>query len=144
MSSSFALRFAHKILASVSALALVGLCNSTQAGGVTLITHGLNGDVDGWITGMATNVARYARFPGTNFSCYQMYFFSSNSSYYLTATRVAGSSPLSSQSGEIVVMLDWRQLADGSSYNTYHIASAVVPALLNPNDIPELGGHALS
>ncbi len=143
MSSSFALRFAHKILAFVSALALVGLCNSAQAGGVTLITHGLNGNVDGWVTGMATNVPRYARFPGTNFACYQMSFSNFNSAYYLTAARVAGNAPANLDTGELVVKLDWRQLADGSSYNTYHIASAVVPALLNTNFIPELGGHAL-
>jgi hypothetical protein len=114
------------------------------AGGVTLLTHGLNGNVDGWVTGMATNIARYAKFPGTNFTGYEMYFFSSNSTYYLTSARMAGTAPAQPESGEIVVMLDWRQLAGGSSYNTYQVAAMVLPALLSTNFIPELGGHALA
>src|SRR5262245_20603149 len=108
--------------------------------GVTIITHGLNGDVDGWVTGMATNIPNYARFFGTNYSCYEMYFYPSNSSYYLTAQRVAGNPATTPASGEIVIKLDWRQLADGSLYNTYHVATAVAPALLSTNFIPELGG----
>ena len=64
--------------------------------GVTLITHGLNGNVDGWVTGMATNVPNYRRFPGTNFTCYQMSFSNFNSVYYLTASRVAGNAPTNS------------------------------------------------
>jgi hypothetical protein len=47
-------------------------------------------------------------------------------SYYLTAARDAGSPPVSAESGEIILKLDWRQLAGGNSYNTYQIASAVV------------------
>ena len=114
------------------------------AGGVTLITHGLNGDVDGWVTGMATNIPNYERFPGTNFTCYEMYFYASGGSYYLTADQVGGSAPADTDSGEIVVKLDWRQLADGNSYNTYQIAAFVVPALLSTNFFPGLGGHALA
>jgi hypothetical protein len=73
-----------------------------------------------------------------------MYFYYSAGFYYLTATRVSGSQPLAPESGEIIVKLDWRQLADGNSYDTYQIAGAVVPALLNTNFISELGGHALA
>ena len=98
--------------------------------GVTIITHGLNGDTDGWVTGMANQIPNYERFVGTNYSTYHVYFFYSGGSYYLTATRNAGSEPLSPESGEIILKLDWRQLADGNSYNTYQVASAVVPALL--------------
>lgn len=115
-----------------------------RAGGITLITHGLDGDVDGWITGMATNVANYARFPGAAYSGYKMAFSNFNNVYYLTAARVAGNAPATSDSGEIVVMLDWRQLADGDSYNTYQVAAAVLPAMLSTNFIPELGGRALA
>ena len=129
--------------AMVLGLAAMVLPHRPRAAGVTLITHGLNGNADGWVTGMATNIQNYLKFPGTNFTCYEMSFSNFNSAYYLTAARVAGSQPFSSASGEIVVKLDWRQLADGNSYDTYQVASAVVPALLSTNFIPELGGHAL-
>ena len=113
-------------------------------GGVTVITHGLNGNVDGWINGLANRIPLHPSFPGPQFSIYDMYFFQSGSSYFLAATRVGGVSPGSASSGEIIVKLDWRQLADGNSYNTFQIAGAVLPALLSTNFIAELGGHALA
>jgi hypothetical protein len=130
----------HKsVLLLVVALSLVH-----ARAGVTFITHGLNGNVDGWVTGMADQIPSYQRFLGTNYTCYKAYFYSSGGSYYLTATRVAGSQPLTPESGEIIVKFDWSNLADGNSFNTYQIASAAVPALLSTNFIPELGGHALA
>jgi hypothetical protein len=116
---------------------------SSAGAGVTLITHGLNGDVDGWVTGMANQLTNYARFPGTNSTCYKLSVSNIASTYILTATRVAGSAPLTSDCSEIIVKLDWSSLADGNSYDTYQVASAVVPALLATNFISELGGHAL-
>jgi hypothetical protein len=93
---------------------------------------------------MATNVPNYSRFFGTNYSCYEIYFYPSNSSYYLTSARVAGTAATVPASGEIVIKLDWRQLADGNSYNTYQVAAAITPALLSANFMPELGGHAIA
>lgn len=113
--------------------------------GVTVITHGLNGNVTGWVTGMATNVPVHPGFRGTNFSCYNMTFVpAGGGSFTLSATRTAGGAPTNSQSGEVIIKLDWSDLADGNSYNTFQVASAVVPALLNTNFISELGGHALA
>jgi hypothetical protein len=66
---------------------------SARAGGVTFITHGLNGNADGWISGMANRLTNYSRFPGTNATIYKAYFYSTNSGYALTATNVAGSLP---------------------------------------------------
>lgn len=129
---------------ALCALAMVGLLGQANAAGVTLITHGLNGNVDGWVTGMATSIPNYRRFPGMHFTSYELSFSNFNSAYYLTAVRVAGIAPADSDSGEIVVKLDWRQLADGNSYNTYQVAAAVLPALLSTNFIAELGGHALA
>jgi hypothetical protein len=123
---------------------LVAPGSRASAAGVTLITHGLNGNVDGWITGMATNVPWFARFPGTNYACYQVGFVSSGGGYVVTATRVAGGEPRALDSGEVVLKLDWRDLADGNSFNTYQVAAAVLPALLSTNFISELGGHALA
>src|SRR2546421_7784301 len=128
----------------IAALALAVAPTHCHAGGVTFITHGLNGNTDGWVSGMANRITNYSRFPGTNATIYKAYFYSSNSSYYLTAARVAGSPPPSSDCGEIVVKFDWSLLADGNSYNTYQIAAAAAPALLSTNFISELGGHALA
>lgn len=127
-------------------LAILRLGSTPHAtAGVTLITHGLNGDVNGWVTGMATNIPAYPGFRGTKFSGYNMTFVpAGGGGFTLNATRTAGDAPTNSQSGEVIVKLDWSDLADGSSYNTYQVASAVVPALLSTNFIPELNGHALA
>jgi hypothetical protein len=117
---------------------------SSHAGGVTFITHGLNGNTDGWVTGMANRITNYSRFPGTNAAIYKAYFYSTNSGYALTASRVAGSLPTTSDCAEIIIKFDWSQLAGGNTYNTYQIAAAAAPALLSTNFIPELGGHALA
>jgi hypothetical protein len=121
---------------------LAGGLFSSRAG-VTLITHGLGGDTDGWVSGMAAQIPAYARFPGTNFSTYKLFFVANGSGYNLTASRVSGGLPSVTDSGEIILKLDWSQLSDGYSYDTFQVAAAVVPALLNTNFLPELGGHAL-
>ena len=118
--------------------------SSSRGGGVTIITHGLNGNVNGWVTGMANAIPAYRTFPGTNYTGYEFYFFLSNSVYYLTSTRVAGGAPSTTDTGEIIVKFDWSQFADGNSYNTAQVAAIVLPALINTNFIPELGGHALA
>src|SRR5206468_7373545 len=78
-----------------------------------------------------------------NFTCYELYFILTNSNYALTWRRLGGSAPPATDSGEILIKLDWRQLAN-DSYSTYQVASAVVPRLLQPNFIPEMNGHALA
>lgn len=111
--------------------------------GVTIITHGLNGSIDGWVLAMAGRMEEYYRFPGTGFTCYEIYFTQTNSIYTPTWRRLAGLPAPSTDSGEIVVKLDWRQLAN-NSYSTYEVAAAVVPRLLQTNFIAELNGHALA
>ena len=116
--------------------------HSAKAAGVTIITHGLDGNADGWVTGMATEIPKYYRFPGTNYTFYKLYFYYNNG-YYLTWSRLGGSPPSATDSGEIIVAFDWSQLADGSSYNTYQIASVMAQALTSTSFISELNGHAL-
>src|SRR5213592_3861075 len=129
-------------------LVLAALCLAfpgppLRAAGVTIITHGLNGNVDDWVIAMADRTTDYDRFPGTSFTCYELYFILTNSNYALTWRRLGGSAPPATDSGEILIKLDWRQLAN-DSYSTYDVAAAVVPRLLQPNFISEMNGHALA
>lgn len=112
-------------------------------GGLTVITHGLAGNADGWVTGMAEQIPNYSTFPGSAYTLYKIYYYYNGSSYIPTWTRLAGNAPSSTDSGEIIVAFDWRQLADGNSFNTYQIAGSLASILQNPNFIAELNGHAL-
>ncbi len=133
-------------LAAVTVLAGLWLGGAARAAaGVTIITHGLNGNVDGWVSGMATNLSNRPGFRGTNFSCYNMTFVpAGGGGFNLTSTRTAGSAPTNPESGEVIIKLDWSDLADGNSFNTFQVAGAVLPALLSTNFISELGGRALA
>src|ERR1051325_2308666 len=115
-----------------------------RGGGVTIITHGLNGNANDWVTGMATNIPSHHRFAGSSYTFYKFYVVLVGGSYQITWARIGGSPPTSADSGEIIVALDWSQLADGDSYNTYQIASPVSAVLQITNFISELNGHALS
>jgi hypothetical protein len=117
--------------------------HSANAAGVTVITHGLNGNADGWVTGMANAITHYYRFPGTTYTIYKLYFVPDGNGYDLTWSRLAGSPPANTDSGEILVAFDWSQLSDGTTYNTYQIATVLAAALLSTNFISELNGHAL-
>src|SRR5262245_21226733 len=106
------------------AAALLPGVSSAYGAGVTIITHGLDGNADGWVTGMANQIPRYTTFPGSSYTFYKFYFIPvGGGSYQLTWSRLAGSQPTSTDSGEIIVALDWSQLADGDSFDTYQIAA---------------------
>ncbi len=112
--------------------------------GVTIITHGFNGDVQGWVSGMAANIPGYYRFPGTNIICYEV-IVSDSGGFVVTPRKVAGGHPTNDSTAEIVIKLDWGALAGFfAQYDTYEVAGAVVPRLLQTNFIAELGGHALA
>ena len=124
-------------------LSLCG-CINTKAAGVTLITHGLNGNADGWVQAMANAIADYSlRTEGA--ALFRLEFYESAGYWHVRSRKLGGGDPLKVPGGEIVVTLDWRQLAaGGKTYNTYQVASVVAPALVAPNTVPELGGHALA
>ena len=125
-------------------LFLIGfISHYTKGAGVTVITHGLEGNAAGWVTGMANQIHSYYKFPGTNYTFYELYFVPNGSGYNLAWSRLGGSPPSATDSGEIIVAFDWSQLSDGNSYNTYPIASVLDAALLSTNFISELNGHAL-
>lgn len=139
------LRHTRRAITLGVTVALLWAAPITRGAGVTIITHGLNGDADGWVTGMANQIPNYTTFPGTSYTFYKLYFIPvAGGSYQLTWARLAGSQPSSTDSGEIIVALDWSQLADGNSFDTYQIAAPVAFALQITNFISELNGHALS
>ncbi len=112
-----------------------------RGAGVTIITHGFNGNVTDWIIPMAAVIPDYDLFPGTNFSCYVIRVASD---YSVSISRIGGVSPLLTDSGEIIIKLDWSQLADTLGNSTTDIAQSVVPSLLSTTFVSELGGRALS
>ncbi|MEO6181804.1 MAG: hypothetical protein ABIP71_01600 [Verrucomicrobiota bacterium] len=117
---------------------------TARGAGVTIITHGLNGDADGWVAGMANQIPSYTTFPGSSSTFYKIYFIpGGGGTYQLTWARLGGDPPSFTDSGEIIVALDWSQLADGYSYDTYDVAAAVFAGLQSTNFISELNGRPL-
>src|SRR5208282_6050932 len=73
---------------------------SANAAGVTIITHGFDGDVTGWITAMADEIPTYYSFPGTNFTVYTITLTTDgNGNYYYQWART-NSGPSATDSGE--------------------------------------------
>lgn len=125
-------------------LLALGATESVSAGGVTIITHGFNSNVTDWIIPMAGKVGGYPGFPGASYSCYQISITRNGSGQYVAAaTFLAGAAPLTTDSGEIVVKLDWSTLSGGGTPATT-IAQTAVNALLATNLIPEMGGRPLA
>lgn len=139
--------------ASRVAALLMSLCvvppSQVQGAGVTVITHGFKGNVDDWIIPMAQKMTEYYRFPGTTSTCYEIYFLDDGQGGYLPAQRrIGGVVPASSQSGEIIVKMDWSQLAggffEGAPFSTKDVTPVFAAALMSTNFIPEMGGRSLA
>ncbi|EEF57338.1 hypothetical protein [Pedosphaera parvula] len=93
---------------------------------------------------MAGRFPLYPNFKGTNFSTYVMRFITNaQHTVVLSQSRLAGVAVTNSDRGEVFILLDWSQFSSGTSSNTTQIANAVVPALLQTNFFPELGGHSV-
>jgi hypothetical protein len=127
------------------AVLLLVSCSGFGAG-VTLVTHGFNGNVTDWVIPMCNRIPQYQTFPGTNYSIYQISITRSGSVYSLSQTFLGGSTnPLASDSGEIIIALDWSTLATLSpAVSSTNIAAQAVNALLSTNLIAAMAGKPLA
>ncbi|MGB6223290.1 hypothetical protein [Haloferula sp.] len=123
------------VLSTVSAL---------KAGGVTVITHGFNSDVDGWILPMAQRFSGRSDFPGSDLTCYIIEIGGSDGAYTTTVNRVDGPPPDQSDTGEIVVKLDWSSISTAGATSSTDVAIPAAAALLSTTLIPENGGRPLA
>jgi len=114
-----------------------------DAGGVTVITHGFNSDITSWILPMASRFPGHPGFPGTQLTCYQIEITASGGGFASMATRLDGPAPDASNSGEIVVKLDWSSIDTGPT-STGQVAAAAASALLATGLIPENDGRPLA
>jgi hypothetical protein len=130
-------------------LALAGMMVPVRAraGGVTLIAHGfeLESSFPTWVAAMADAIPTHPNFAGANFSTYRIVLTYSDA-YYFTISRVNGSAPAATDSGEIFIELDWSALS-GDLFDSYadttEVAGALTQLMLLTNLTSELGGHAL-
>jgi hypothetical protein len=134
------IRTRQRIVVAVALLFMLSIPRLWGAG-VTIITHGFNGNVTDWIIPMAQRIPEYDLFPGTNFSCYEMVVYDD---YSVSISRIGGVSPLAADSGEMIIKLDWSALSVDLFTSTSDIAVSVVPSLISTTFIPELAGRALA
>ncbi len=126
---------------------LLFLCaiSRTRAAGVTLITHGFDGDVESWVIPMSEAIPGYPNFPGSNYTAYEI-SITRNGSGQLVASQsfLDGADALASDTSEIFIKLDWSTLSGIGGASTVAVANTAAAALLSSNMIPALGGHALT
>lgn len=123
---------------------VISIIDPLTAGGVTVITHGFNSDVQSWILPMAQRFTGRAEFPGNDLTCYIIEIAGSDGAYTTTVTRVDGPPPDQSDSGEIVVKLDWSSISTASATSSTDLAIPAAAALLSTTLIPENGGRPLA
>ncbi len=96
---------------------------------------------------MADSIPKYHDFPGTNFTTYTITLTTDgNGNYFYQWSRTNGSPPSVTDSGEIIVKLDWSQMAGGSApydISTIQVAGIASAVLSKTNAISDLGGHAI-
>lgn len=131
----------RRVLALIAAAALP--LPTASGGGVTLITHGFNSDITSWILPMASRFPGHPGFPGTQLACYEIEITASGGGFAAAATRLDGPAPDASDSGEIVVKLDWSSIDTGEA-STGQVAAAAAAALLSAGLIPENDGRPLA
>lgn len=131
-------------ISSLAALVFLGFAAWAPGAGVTVITHGYNGNVTDWVIPMGDKIPQHHSFPGSNSTSYLVSITRNGSVYSTSQTFLDGVSPLSSDSGEIVIALDWSSLSGLFVASTAAIATNAASALLSTTLIPELAGRPLA
>jgi hypothetical protein len=113
-----------------------------RAAGVTLITHGFNGDVESWVIPMSEAIPEYPNFPGSNYTAIEISISNNGSGLVASQKFLDGADPLASDTAEIFVKLDWSTVSGIGGSSTVAVANTAATALLSTNIL--LGGHALA
>ena len=123
-------------LLAFAILLLAAACGMPARGaGVTLVTHGFNGNVTDWVIPMVNALAAHSRLPGSNSTCYEVSFTTNGQGALIAvAQRIGGVAPTASDSGEIFIKLNWSAYST-NGYSTTQIATWLTPALLDTNFI---------
>ena len=138
--------FCKNTLGVLALIALTfGKIEIVRGGGVTVITHGFNSNVTDWIIPMAGALPGYPFFPGATYSCYEISITRNGSGQYVAAaTFLGGAPPTLTDSGEILIKLDWSTLSSVGGASSTNVATAAAGALLSTTLIPEMGGRPLA
>jgi len=105
----------------------------SNAAGVTIITHGYDADVKGWVTAMADSIPPYfsTLYFGLSPNCsvYTLKLTTDGSQDYYEWSTNAAAPPLNTDTGEIIIKLDWSQMAGSpdplstaADVSTYEVA----------------------
>lgn len=145
------------LVASLLFLALISP-HSIRAAGVTIITHGFDSNAtNDWIVAMAGEIPPYfqRRYPGfaTNFTIYTVILTTDGDGDYFYQWQRIGNAPSNNAPGEIIVQLDWSQMAGSPTdvfdpfnddTSTKIVAGIANSVISQTNAIADLNGHALA
>ncbi|HWP39376.1 MAG TPA: hypothetical protein VNL70_00525, partial [Tepidisphaeraceae bacterium] len=119
--------------------------------GVTLIAHGFNSGIEDWVSAMASAISASRTTPASIFVLRATDDGNNGPISVSLAAQLAGPSPSHSSNpeGQILLLLDWSDLAGTLPFGGYHrstidVAAAVATRLLDPALMSSLGGYALA
>jgi hypothetical protein len=119
------------------------LDGNVSGAGVTVVTHGFNGNATDWVIPMANRIL-WAPELATNASHYRVSITRSGGVYQFSQAFLGGVQPGASPGGEIIISLDWSTLAAVGGANTAIMGQQLADVLLSTNLIPALNGRPLS
>jgi hypothetical protein len=119
--------------------------------GVTMIVHGFNSSITGWVTTMGTAISNADSSPASVYSIVASDGGSSSNPITVgTPTLLSGPQPNASTNTdpEIVLLLNWSSMAGnlsgGHTRSTGEVAAAVAAKMIDPAYLAALGGTALA
>ena len=119
------------------------LAGKVTGAGVTVVTHGFNGNVTDWVIPMANRVL-WGPELATNASHYRVSITRNGSDFQFTQAFMGGVQPDTSAFGEIIISLDWSTLAGLGGATTAMMGQQAAEVLLATNLIAALNGRPLA